>query len=75
MQAKFLALSSLLQGNFSGGFGIAHPLGSSARGNHVALPLQLQQIDRSREKLAGFASANLTVGSRKVGRMESIFEL
>jgi hypothetical protein len=32
---------------------------SSARGNQVALPLQLQQIDRSREELAGFASANL----------------
>src|SRR6266550_6042387 len=54
-----LARTSFLQRDFSGGFGVAYPLRSSARGDQVALALQFQEIDRGREELAGFASANL----------------
>ena len=55
---EFQARASLAQCDFSGGFGVAHPLGSSARSHQETLAVQLQQIDGSGEQLAGLASAD-----------------
>ena len=58
-QMEFLTSAALLQGNCCGGFGVADPLGSSARSDQVTLALQFQKIDWSGEELDRFASSNL----------------
>ena len=55
---ELLALASLLQRDFSGGFGVADPLRSSARGDQIFLAVQFYEIDGSGVEFAGFSSAD-----------------
>ena len=58
-QPKALAEAALLERDFSGGLGVAHLLGASARRNQKSLALHLQQVDRGGVQFAALAPAHL----------------
>lgn len=57
-ETKFLAITSALECNFAGGFGVANPLGASAWRDQILLAAHLQDINRSTKQLTRLAPAN-----------------
>src|SRR5208283_1272226 len=58
-QPKALPETASLQGDFSGGLGVTHPLRAPAWSDQKSLAIHFQQVDRRRVELAALPSADL----------------
>ena len=58
-QTECQTLASFFQCNFSRGFGVADPLGTSARSHEITLVIHVQQVHGSSEQFAAFTSPHL----------------